>query len=148
MAFRPLPPFPSVDVAEPASSLSISRCLPFFVVLPHSQPRFSLFHFIINSLCLLATLDCALQPHFDQASLITYTRLGAVLSDSAKIVVRYPPVPHLLPAASNVSANTSRHDVRVVWREVRSNGNATWKASPLVVLEQSEDWVSTAKLIG
>ncbi|KAI0029405.1 PhoD-like phosphatase-domain-containing protein [Vararia minispora EC-137] len=130
------------------------------VVLPHQPTRSSYFEslvdaffglqrdrklkrvtFLINTLCLAACFDLVFEPYFDRAADVTFTRVGALTPDSAKIVVRVPP-----PLASNKSS------VQLLWRKIPSDvlatSTAAWTDGPLLTLIQDLDWVATAQING
>lgn len=90
---------------------------------------------LLNTLLLFAAVDLVVQPLLDTASDVTFTRVGAVYPDSAKIVVRYP------------ETNTSEHRVRVVWRETRPTDDK-WRNGPVLKLNAESDWVNTGLLSG
>jgi alkaline phosphatase D len=90
---------------------------------------------LMNTLMLLAAVDSVVQPLLDSASDVTFTRVGAVYPDSAKIVVRYP------------ESNATEHRVRILWREARSN-NDKWRNGPVLKLNHESDWVNTGLLSG
>jgi alkaline phosphatase D len=107
--------------------------------LPSTSWRLRKINFIINTLLLLAAADFILFPYFDTASSITFTRVGAVYPDSAKIVVRYPPV------------NATEHIVKIVWREAKNTTSkpiGPWKDGPTLILTRQNDWVGTGLLRG
>jgi alkaline phosphatase D len=91
---------------------------------------------------MLAALDHTFHPYFDPVPDVTFTRIGAVYPDSAKLVVRYP----------DASVNATQRDVRIIWREVKRKANLSdetgWKNGPVLSLKESEDWVGTVKLRG
>jgi alkaline phosphatase D len=90
---------------------------------------------LLNTLLLLGVVDFVVQPLFDSASDVTFTRVGAVYPDSAKIVVRYP------------EFNATEHRVRIVWREARSSYDK-WRNGPVLKLNDESDWVNTGLLSG
>jgi hypothetical protein len=106
---------------------------------PSSRRRLFFVDLVINTLLLLATVDFVLHPHFDRASDVKFTRIGAVNSDSAKILVRYP----------NELLNATQHDVQIVWRQTKPNVDTanSWRNGPLLHLNQADDWVGHAKLM-
>lgn len=78
-----------------------------------------------------------LYPVIDHASSVTFTRVGALYPDSAKITVRYP----------QVGANETQ--VQVVWRQASTNNvQPAWKAGPTAQLSEQRDWVNTVRLNG
>ncbi|EMD34490.1 hypothetical protein CERSUDRAFT_141018 [Gelatoporia subvermispora B] len=93
---------------------------------------------VINTLLLAATVDFVVEPYFDDAKDVIYSRVGAVYPDAAKLVVRYP--------AENVTTNT----VHIAWRPVDPlfGDDTVWRAGPVVELTQEDDWVGTVKLRG
>lgn len=103
-----------------------------FLCLPFPSQHINWINLAINSALLLAAAEFATTPFLDKARDVTFTRIGAVYSNGAKIVIRYPFSP-----AVNSSVN-------VLWREV-SNGTH-WQQGPRVVLSQDSDWVATVKI--
>ena len=105
--------------------------------LPTKSRYLHYLNLIINTLLFLAALDFAVTPFVDTASDLVFTRVGALYPDSAKIVVRYP------------KANATEHTLLLVYRETLSNSlesSPPWKDGPLLQLNQSFDWVDTARL--
>ncbi|KAF9007937.1 PhoD-like phosphatase-domain-containing protein [Cyathus striatus] len=102
----------------------------------HLPPTF-LGNLFLNLVLLLFSLDLALTPFFDSAEDVTFTRIGAVSPDSAKIVVRYPPN----------SAEETFNEILLTWREIRAPGEEMdWSNGPLVNLTADTDWTQTIKL--
>ena len=91
-------------------------------------------------MCLLlaAAVDFVVEPYFDDAKDVVYTRIGAVYPDAAKVVVRYPAV--------NATTNT----VHIAWRPAGPlfSGDLSWRDGPAVELTPEDDWVKTIKLHG
>lgn len=85
-------------------------------------------------------LDLLVRPTFDKHEDLVFTRVGAVTSDSAKIVVRYPEV---------------EGGVRIVWKQVdavttvpsSSSDEVGWIDGPILDLSSEQDWVGTTKLV-
>lgn len=83
-------------------------------------------------------VDFVVRPTFDNHADLVFTRVGAVTSDSAKIVVRYPGV---------------EDGVRIVWKQVDatatipSSDEVGWIDGPIVELNPHQDWVGHAKLM-
>ena len=90
----------------------------------------------INTLLILLAADFVFTPVFDSATDVTFTRIGAVYPDAAKVLVRYP---LLEPGA------TERH-VRVQWRPVTVTAEDQWKDGPILHLNSESDWTNTTKL--
>jgi hypothetical protein len=91
---------------------------------------------LINTLFLLAAIDFIVFPFFDIASTVVFTRVGAVYSDSVKIVIRYP------------QNNAPTHTVRVIWREFTDQMSNVWRDGPVLNLTEENDWVDTVRLGG
>ena len=78
-----------------------------------------------------------LYPALDNASAVTFTRVGALYPGAAKIVVRYP------------QNDVNETQVQVVWRQASTNNvQSAWKIGPVVPLSEEHDWVNTVKLGG
>ncbi|KAI0693874.1 PhoD-like phosphatase-domain-containing protein [Cytidiella melzeri] len=91
---------------------------------------------LINTVLLLCSMDFVLESYFDDARDVTFTRVGAIYPDSARIVVRYP------------HENTTNALVSVLWRQVTAYGDSAWTAGPTLNLTKENDWVSTSSLVG
>lgn len=91
---------------------------------------------LINTILLLMSADLVLEPYVDNATDVTFTRIGAIYPDSARIVVRYP------------HENATVAVVSVLWRQATAYGNGAWTAGPAVNLTAANDWTSTGVLDG
>jgi alkaline phosphatase D len=80
--------------------------------------------------------DLILRPYIDSATDVTFTRIGAIYPDSARIVVRYP------------YENRTNAVVNILWRQVTAYGDPAWTAGPAVNLTAADDWTSTSTLDG
>jgi len=90
----------------------------------------------INTLLILLAADFVLTPVIDSAVDVTFTRLGAVYPDAAKITVRYP--------LSNT--NATEHNVIVLWRPTTAAAAEPWSDGPTLHLQPDFDWTNTTKL--
>ncbi|RXW18099.1 hypothetical protein EST38_g7754 [Candolleomyces aberdarensis] len=88
---------------------------------------------LINTGLLLASLDLALNPVLFPEQDVTFTRVGAVYPDAAKIMLRYPLV------------NETEHEVQILYREV-TQSVAPWKDGPFITLSKDNDWVNATRL--
>jgi alkaline phosphatase D len=92
---------------------------------------------------------------------VTFTRVGAVYPDAAKVVIRYPPVKpsKLTQVSGNITAaevvesiDDRLNEVRIQWRQFpttpASVQTENWKDGPIVSLTAENDWVSTVRLSG
>ncbi|CCM06092.1 uncharacterized protein FIBRA_08339 [Fibroporia radiculosa] len=126
----------------PVSEVPQSSSSPLFALifsLPTSSRSLRIVNLIINTLLFTAATDLLLYPYFDDARDVVFSRVGAVYSDAAKIVVRYPGVD-----------STSRM-VQISWRQVTSpefTSDEFWKEGPAANLTAENDWVATVKLTG
>lgn len=129
--------------------------------LPTPIKRQRVLNLVINTFFLLGAIDLTFRPYFDAATDVTFTRVGAVYPDAAKIVVRYPPV--TAEATITTAENTTEtipvdtlderlNEVRVQWRQFPATPavaeTAPWKDGPILSLRAERDWISTAKLSG
>jgi alkaline phosphatase D len=91
-----------------------------------------------NTLLLLLAVDFVYSPVIDSAIDVTFTRLGAVYPDAAKITVRYP--------LSGTSA--TEHNVTILWRPATAAAAAAepWSDGPTLHLQPDFDWTKTTKL--
>ncbi|KAH9951414.1 PhoD-like phosphatase-domain-containing protein [Amylocystis lapponica] len=131
------PPPPPVKESSPYASILSS----IIFTAPTKSLGLQVTNLVINSLLILAAIDFVTYPYFDNASDVTFTRVGAVYPDSAKIVVRYP------------TTDSTDHQVRIAWRQaansdVSADNSNSWRHGPLVNLTSENDWVSTVKLDG
>jgi hypothetical protein len=83
-------------------------------------------------------VDFVGRPLLEKEEDLVFTRVGAVHSDAAKIVVRYPSVDG---------------GVRIVWKQTQAPGSlwnldksAGWMNGPLLELTPEHDWVGVGKL--
>ncbi|KAI9456226.1 PhoD-like phosphatase-domain-containing protein [Lactarius psammicola] len=90
----------------------------------------------INTLLILLAADFVFTPVFDSATDVTFTRIGAVYPDAAKVTVRYP----------LFEDGATEHHVRVQWRPVTPNAGDRWKDGPILHLGPESDWTNTTKL--
>ncbi|KAB5595684.1 hypothetical protein CTheo_922 [Ceratobasidium theobromae] len=74
------------------------------LTLPTSSRMLRRISFAANTVLLLMALDFVSKPHFQPALDLTFARVGAVDSTSAKIVVRYPAAPE--PPTTSISTST------------------------------------------
>ena len=81
-------------------------------------------------------MDLVLEPYFDDARDVIFTRVGAIYPDSARIVVRYP------------HENTLNATVSIVWRQITAYEDSAWVTGPIVNLMQDNDWISTGVVDG
>lgn len=123
-----------MEVSKPTSVASI------LFSLPTSSSWDRLVSLAINVVLLGLAADFLIRPTFYRHDDLVFTRVGAVYSDAAKIVVRYP----------NVDGG-----VRIVWKQAGGVGGliaattsaeSGWLDGPLLELTPEQDWVSTAKL--
>jgi alkaline phosphatase D len=103
--------------------------------LPTRSKRLSLASVAINTLLLTFCIDFTYTPYLKAYDPI-FTRVGAVDSSSAKILVRYP-------------ALEEQHQLRIVYRQVAPGiapvGN-TWKHGPVLDIEEDKDFTAFGKL--
>ncbi|KAF7322713.1 hypothetical protein HMN09_00050100 [Mycena chlorophos] len=114
----------------PASNSTTPETRPYRAValsLP-SQLRANL---ALNGLLLLMVLEYIATPFLDPATNLSFSRVGAVSSSTAKISVR------------------SLDAAQLLYREFRPEGTElSWKSGPTLSFSPEEDFVSTAKLSG
>jgi alkaline phosphatase D len=91
----------------------------------------------INTLLILLAADFVFTPVIDSANDVTFTRLGAVYPDAAKITVRYPPLSGI---------NATEHDVIILWRPVTAAAAEPWSDGLTLHLQPDFDWTNTTKL--
>jgi len=104
--------------------------------LPSQSRTLRTINFAINALLLLAAAEFALFPLYDNATFVTFTRVGAVYPDAANVVVRYPTTLH----------NTSENRVQVSWRQSSPTLESPWQDGPVLHLTAERDWVDTVRL--
>ncbi|XP_006458395.1 hypothetical protein AGABI2DRAFT_65139 [Agaricus bisporus var. bisporus H97] len=109
-----------------------SRLYSILLCLPSPFHPLNWANLAVNTLLLAAAAEFAITPFFDKAQNVTFTRVGAIYANGAKIVVRYP------------SPSVEDSSVDVLWREV-SNGTH-WQQGPTANLSQHSDWVATVKV--
>ena len=90
----------------------------------------------INTILILLAADFVFTPVFDSATDVTFTRVGAVYSDAAKVVVRYP----------LFEAGATEHYVRVQWRPIADTADDRWNDGPVLHLGPEFDWTNATKL--
>ncbi|KAJ7273422.1 PhoD-like phosphatase-domain-containing protein [Mycena rebaudengoi] len=102
--------------------------------LPARSTRLRKANMLINALLVLASVEFIATPYLDTAQDLSFSRLGAVSSDSAKISVRFP----------DVNATT-----QLLFREYKAGDvpNA-WRNGPALVFSPEYDFVRTVKLAG
>ncbi|TCD67645.1 hypothetical protein EIP91_012155 [Steccherinum ochraceum] len=127
---KPLPALPPPKSEFPLTAIILS--------LPTKSRTLQNLNFIVNALLLLAATEFVFYPFYDDAADVTFTRVGAVYPDAAKIVVRYP------INTPNVTDNL----VQVSWRQVPNGFEGQWQDGPVLSLASERDWVDTAKLDG
>lgn len=114
---------------------------PFWRALLLSEPspdvRYNRANLFINVLLLAFAVDLVAHPILDPAHDVTFTRIGAVSSDSVKISVRYP----------SLNATESEHALKLLWRESPAKSDF-WRDGPSLKLTKEKDWVGTVKLAG
>ncbi|KAJ7093065.1 PhoD-like phosphatase-domain-containing protein [Mycena epipterygia] len=101
--------------------------------LPASSPRLRKANALINALLVVMTLEFVATPFLDTAADLTFSRIGAVSSDSVKISVRLP------------EPNATAH---LLWREHKNDPEAPWRNGPALSFAEDADWVHTVKLAG
>jgi len=90
----------------------------------------------INTLLILLAADFIFSPIIDSAVDVTFTRLGAVYPDAAKITVRYP----------LSGSNATEHNVIILWRPATAAAAEPWSDGPTLHLQPDFDWTNTTKL--
>ncbi|QRV85899.1 hypothetical protein RhiJN_13917 [Ceratobasidium sp. AG-Ba] len=65
----------------------------FLLSLPTSSRALRRISFVVNTVLMLLAAEFVTKPHFAPANDLTFARVGAVDSTSAKIIVRYPAAP-------------------------------------------------------
>ena len=96
----------------------------------------SIFTATINTLLLLLAVDFVYSPVIHSATDVTFTRLGAVYPDAAKITVRYP-------LSGN---NATEHNVVILWRPATPAAAEPWSDGLTLHLQPDFDWTNTTKL--
>lgn len=107
--------------------------------LPSPSRTLRIVNFVINTALLLASIEFVVTPWLDNAAAVTFTRVGALYPDAAKVVVRYP------------LQNATEHHLRVLYRQVGqidTGETLNWKEGPSVNLTSDTDWISTVRLGG
>ncbi|KAJ7231441.1 PhoD-like phosphatase-domain-containing protein [Mycena haematopus] len=100
--------------------------------LPARSPRLRYANAAINALMALAAVEFIATPFFDTAADLSFSRIGAVTSDSVKIAVRFP---------------TPNATVQLLWREQKEQP-APWRNGPSLSFSPDADYVHTVKLSG
>lgn len=118
------------DIKHPKTLFS--RLYSILLCLPSPFHPLNWANLAVNTLLLAAAAEFVITPFFDKAQNVTFTRVGAIYANGAKIVVRYP------------SPSVEDSSVDVLWREV-SNGTH-WQQGPTANLSQHSDWVATVKV--
>lgn len=90
---------------------------------------------LINTILLLLSADLVLEPYFDDAQDVVFTRVGAVYPDSVRIVVRYPP-----------ENTTDSALINILWRQVTAHSDPTWTSGPVANLTRESDWVASVSI--
>jgi len=96
----------------------------------------SILTWTINTILILLAADFVFTPVVDSAADVTFTRVGAVYPDAAKIVVRYP----------ISDANVTERDVLILWRPATAAAVEPWTDGPIVHLQPESDWTNTTRL--
>lgn len=91
----------------------------------------------INTLLILLAADFVFSPVIDSANDVTFTRLGAIYPDAAKITVRYPPFS---------DTNATEHNVVILWRTATAAAAEPWSDGLTLHLQPDLDWTNTTKL--
>lgn len=103
--------------------------------LPTRSKTLSIASVGINTLLIAFCIDFTYTPYLEVYD-PTFTRVGAVDSSSAKILVRY-------------LALEEQHQLRIVYRQVAPGialvGN-TWKDGPVLDIEEDKDFTAVGKL--
>ncbi|KAJ7074428.1 PhoD-like phosphatase-domain-containing protein [Mycena amicta] len=85
---------------------------------------------IINGVLVLMVLEFVLTPFLDPANQLNFSRVGALSSSTAKILVRSP----------------DQHEHKQLL--YRPTDESSWKSGPPLIFTEEEDWVHTVKLTG
>ncbi|KAF9451229.1 hypothetical protein P691DRAFT_797104 [Macrolepiota fuliginosa MF-IS2] len=124
---------PDSDKTQPISDHRLASTL--ILCLPSISTSVNWANLSINTILLAAVIDFAISPLLDDASNVTFTRVGAIYPDAAKVTVRYP-----FPSLGNASIN-------ILWREVNLASNESrWQYGPKINLTASSDWIGTSKI--
>ncbi|KAI0290474.1 PhoD-like phosphatase-domain-containing protein [Russula brevipes] len=146
----PTPPPPPSDAKEDESTPAVTQNEPsseanhdtdVFWELLFSLPTTRLTSFVtwsINTVLILLAADFVFAPFLGAATGVTFTRVGAVYPDAAKVVVRYP----------FSGADATDRDVLVLLRPATATAAAaeSWIDGPTLRLQQEFDWTNTTKL--
>ncbi|KAJ6500325.1 PhoD-like phosphatase-domain-containing protein [Mycena sanguinolenta] len=100
--------------------------------LPARSSRLRYANAAINTLLALAVVEFIGTPFIDTAADLSFSRIGAVTSDSVKIAVRFP---------------TPNATTQLLWREQKEK-EASWRNGPSLSFSPDADYVSTVKLNG
>ncbi|KAJ6606665.1 PhoD-like phosphatase-domain-containing protein [Mycena vulgaris] len=100
--------------------------------LPASAHKLRRATSLINAVIVLMIFDFVATPWVDNASNISFSRIGAVSSDSVKISIRFP---------------TPNATAQLLWREDSDPPNP-WRNGPALSFAPESDYVQTVKLPG
>ncbi|KAJ6513831.1 PhoD-like phosphatase-domain-containing protein [Mycena vitilis] len=126
-------PEPKPDGKTPASPAAAEDPLRTILLsLPARAPRLRKANAAINALLVLMAVEFVATPFFDTAADVSFSRVGAVSSDSVKIAVRFPD--------PNATA-------QLLWREHKA-ADDPWRTGPLLSFSPDTDFVHTVKLAG
>ncbi|KAJ7702478.1 PhoD-like phosphatase-domain-containing protein [Mycena rosella] len=102
--------------------------------LPARSPRLRRANALINGLLVLMVAEFVATPFLDTAADLSFSRIGAVSSDSVKISVRFP------------EPNATAH---LLWREhTDADPPNPWRNGPALAFTPEQDYVFTVKLAG
>jgi alkaline phosphatase D len=122
---------------QPPQAASNNRDVPWELLFSLPTTRLtSILTWSINTALILLAADFVFTPVVDSAADVTFTRVGAVYPDAAKIVVRYP----------ISDANVTDRDVLILWRPATAAAAEPWTDGPIVHLQPESDWTNTTKL--
>ncbi|KAH9977249.1 PhoD-like phosphatase-domain-containing protein [Lactifluus volemus] len=136
------PPSKDANQDKPSSQTTTNKCNSNSDViweLLFSLPTTRLTTIItwsINTLLLLFAADFVFAPVIYSATDVTFTRLGAVYPDGAKVVIRYP-LSH---------ANVTDRNVLILWRPAMATAAEPWADGPTLRLDSEFDWTNTTRL--
>ncbi|KAF8185067.1 PhoD-like phosphatase-domain-containing protein [Mycena galopus ATCC 62051] len=100
--------------------------------LPARSPRLRYANAAINGLLALMAVEFIATPFLDTAADLSFSRVGAVSSDSVKIAVRFP---------------TPNATTQLLWREHKEK-LTPWRNGPSLSFSPDADYVHTVKLSG
>ncbi|KAJ7632327.1 PhoD-like phosphatase-domain-containing protein [Roridomyces roridus] len=102
--------------------------------LPTTSARLRKLNLGINLILLLMTLEFIATPFIDTAESVSFSRIGAVSSDSVKISIRAP------------QPNVTTH---LLYREVKDvEPENAWRNGPALAFSNATDFVHTVRLAG